>query len=242
MDIFKAIINRIKRTHQYKRLWDYRSMIISYFDEIDVTYEEAESTLHKATSGKCLYFESETGQQLEALIFSAIALIKKDVDSILEIGTGGGANTVILAALFPSAIIHTYDIPVSDRDYDSLAWRADDSGFSERIFKDNIIFHEKNSFLMLSDNLPDFDLVYVDGGHSYPAVAWDAMYAYNKTRTGGFIVFHDYNRPPNDPTRDSNHVKDLLDNYLSKIIEEDVVCLPWAGYDRKARICLIHKR
>lgn len=242
MNRFRAIINRIKRPYANMKLWDYRSMLICYFDKLDVTYEEAESKLHKATSGKCLYFESKTGQQLEALYFAAISLIKKDVYNILEIGTGSGANTVILAALFPNAKIYTYDLPKQDRDYGNLAWRGNDRGFSERILQDNIVFHEKNSFFMLSDNLPDFDLVYVDGGHSYPAVAWDTMYAYNKTLSGGFIVFHDYNRPNNDPSRDANHVKDLIDNYISTMIDEQIVYLPWSGYDREAKTCLIQKK
>lgn len=223
-------------------IWDYKIPLSSYFDKVGLTYLEAEEKLRKVTSGKCLYFESETGQQLEALIFSSISLIKSSVDNILEIGTGSGANTMILAALFPHAKIHTYDLPKKDRDYGNLAWRAEDSGFSERILQDSIIFHEKNSFFMLSDELPDFDLVYVDGGHSYPAVAWDTMYAYNKTLPGGFIVFHDYNRPNNDPTRDANHVKDLIDNYISTMIDEQIVYLPWAGYDNEARTCLIHKK
>jgi len=87
-----------------------------------------------------------------------------------------------------------------------------------------------------------FDIVFIDGGHSYPSLAWDAMYAYNRTAPGGFILFHDYNRPNNDPRRRGNDVKDLIDNYLREIIEEEIIFLPWAGYDRDARTCVIRKK
>lgn len=219
----------------------YLDALAIFFNKYDLTINEVEYKLKQVTSAKCLYFESETGQQLEALYFAAISLIKEDAENILEIGTGKGANTVILSVLFPGAKIYTYDLPENDRDYDKLSWRVDDINFSNKINRNNIIFHEKNSFYMLSDNLPYFDLVYVDGGHSYPAIAWDAMFAYNKTNPGGFIIFHDYNRPNNDPNRDANHVKDLIDNYLSKIITEEIIYLPWSGYDTDARTCLIRK-
>ena len=85
------------------------------------------------------------------------------------------------------------------------------------------------------------DLIFVDGGHSYPVVARDTMYAYNRTNSGGFIVFHDYNRPSNDPRRSTNDVKDLIDNYLSQIVEEEIYYLPWAGYDSQAKTCVLRK-
>lgn len=237
------ITNIVRRLlHNEKGFVGYQDKIAEYFSGFSLSIDKVENKLRNVTSGDCLYFKSNSGQQLEALYFSAISIINKNVKNILEIGTGGGANTVILASLFPDAKIHTYDLPSNDRDYSSLAWRKEDVKFYERINKDNIIFHEKNSFFMMQDSLPDFDLVYVDGGHSYPAVAWDTMFAYNKMRSGAFIVFHDYDRPTNDPSRDSNHVKDLIDNYFSKTVEEKIFYLPWAGYDSKARTCILHKK
>jgi len=223
--------------------YNYREELERYFSYLGIRFEDAEKRLHEATGGDCLYFKSESGQQLEALIFSAISIYKQEVRTILEIGTGRGDNTVILAFLFPDALIHTFDLPKEDRDYNTLAWRkcSEENTFKEKIVHERIVFHEKNSFYMPTEDLPKFDLVYVDGGHSYPVIAWDAMYAYNMTNPNGFIVFHDYNRPNNDPTRDANHVKDLIDNYMKHIVKEEIYHLPWAGYDPQARTCLLIK-
>lgn len=224
--------------------YNYREGLEKFFSYLGVKFNEAEERLREATGGACLYFASDSGQQLEALIFAALSLYKREVRSILEIGTGQGDNTIILASLFPDALIHTFDLPKEDRDFKTLAWRKDqeENKFIKNILHERITFHEKNSFYMLAEELPKFDLVYVDGGHSYPSLAWDAMYAYNMTNPEGFIVFHDYNRPNNDPTRDANHVKDLIDNYLRKFIKEEIYYLPWAGYDPDAKTCLIIRK
>ena len=188
-----------------------------------------------------LYFESEKKQQLEALYFAAFSIINNNVQNVLEIGTGLGWNTVILSSLYNQAKIYTYDLPVNDRDYSTLAWTQQDEYFLDKINKENIIFKEKNSFFMMEDDLPDLDLIYVDGGHSYPSLAWDTMFAYHKTSPQGMIIFHDYDRPNNDPTRDANHVKDIIDGYLSELIQEKIHYLPWAETDGRARICIIQK-
>lgn len=224
--------------------YNYRKELETFFSLLGVKFGEAEQRLGEVTKEDCLYFASDTGQQLEAVMFSAVSLYKKDVHNILEIGTGNGDNTVILASLFPDAFIHTFDLPKEDRDYKTLAWRNNGEGdnFIKKMLHERIVFHEKNSFYMLSEDLPKFDLSYVDGGHSYPSLAWDAMYAYNMTNPGGIIIFHDYNRPNNDPTRDCNHVKDLIDNYLKNILTEKIYYLPWAGYDPDSKTCLLIKQ
>ena len=242
----KRLIESIKQLLGIKTIiaYNYRKELETFFSLLGVKFEKAEQRLREVMREDCLYFASDKGQQLEAVIFSAVSLYKSDVRNILEIGTGNGDNTVILASLFPDAIIHTFDLPKEDRDYKTLAWRNSGEGdkFKKKILHERIVFHEKNSFYMLSENLPKFDLAYVDGGHSYPSLAWDAMYAYNMTNPGGVIVFHDYNRPNNDPTRDSNHVKDLIDNYLKNILTEEIYYLPWAGYDPDSKTCLLIKQ
>lgn len=242
----KSIVKNIKRllVPSSTIAYDYKGELEKFFLHIGTRYEDAENRLREATGGDCLYFKSDSGQQLEALIFSAISTSRRDVRSILEIGTGKGDNTVILASLFPLAHLHTFDLPKEDRDYNTLAWRkgSEENSFTEVITHERITFHEKNSFYLLSEDLPKFDLAFVDGGHSYPSLAWDAMYAYNMTKPGGIIIFHDYNRPNNDPTRDCNHVKDLIDNYLKNILTEIIYYLPWAGYDPDAKTCLLIKQ
>ena len=91
--------------------------------------------------------------------------------------------------------------------------------FKKNIDKDNIVFIEKNNFFLPSLGLPDkFDLIWMDGGHYYPAVAWDIMFAYNRLRSGGFMFMHDYGSK-------KLHVKAVV-NYVNNLIEEDIKFLP----------------
>src|SRR4030067_2682981 len=101
----KSIVRYIKRllAQPSTIAYDYRGELENFFLHLGTHYEDAEKHLREATGGDCLYFRSDSGQQLEALIFSAISLYKRDVRSILEIGTGRGDNTVILASLFTHA-------------------------------------------------------------------------------------------------------------------------------------------
>jgi predicted O-methyltransferase YrrM len=231
---------KLKEPETYK---NYKNDLEVYFKTLDITYNEAESNLKNKLGDDILFFKNTKGQQLEALIFSAISLSNYQFDNILEIGTGSGANTSILAKLFPDAKVYTYDLPRDDIDYESMAWRKKDANFNKRINEKNINFFTENSFFMAKNNMPKFDLIYVDGGHSYPAIAWDGMYAYNHSNKNAFIVFHDYNRPNNDPRikNSTNDIKDFIDNYFIHIIPEKVHFLPWAGYDPHARICLVQK-
>lgn len=222
---------------------NYQEDLSQYFQTLKVTYEEAEKNLKEKVGEDILYFTSTKGQQLEALIFSAISLTNTKVENILEIGTGSGANTFILAKLFNDSKIFTFDLPKDDIDYENMAWRKGSKEFEGNIKEENITFYQKNSFFMLEKEMPKFDLIYVDGGHSYPAIAWDGMYSYHRSNDGAFIVFHDYNRPNNDPRikNSTNDVKDFIDNYFVHMIPEEVHYLPWAGYDPNARICVVQK-
>jgi predicted O-methyltransferase YrrM len=37
----------------------------------------------------------------------------------------------------------------------------------------------------------EFDLVWIDGGHLYPEIAWDICNAYHRVRKGGFLMCDD---------------------------------------------------
>tara|TARA_B100000315_G_scaffold259513_1_gene315869 strand:+ start:2574 stop:3404 length:831 start_codon:yes stop_codon:yes gene_type:complete len=233
-------INSEKSIINIDEPYNYINELDNYFSSIGTNFDLAKDNLMKSAGPDILFFQSNKGQQIEALLFSAISIIKNDVYNILEIGTGSGANTYILSCLFPNSTVYSYDLPETDINYESLAWRKHDDEFYKRVNRKNIVFVEKNSFFTLSDSLPQFDLIYVDGGHDYPVVAWDAMFSYNQTRSDGFIIFDDYNRGNSISDSGYNDVNHLIE-FLSKIIKEDVIYLPWAGYDNKARRCLIRK-
>ena len=83
-------------------------------------------------------------------------------------------------------------------------------------------FIPKNSFFLPSLGLPEkFEIVWVDGGHQFPVVAWDIMLAYNYLEDGGFMFIHDYYVEP----AKASQVKDTID-YIKNRIKEKVWYLP----------------
>jgi len=59
--------------------------------------------------------------------------------------------------------------------------------------RDNINFHKCPSIDFLNKS-PDnyYDIIYIDGDHSYQGVKGDLMYSFNKIKNGGYIMGHDY--------------------------------------------------
>ncbi len=57
----------------------------------------------------------------------------------------------------------------------------------------NINIHKSNSIVFLQ-NQPDttYDIIYIDGDHSYEGVKQDLIHSYKKIKNGGFIMGHDY--------------------------------------------------
>lgn len=142
------------------------------------------------------YDHKPLGLQLNRIYFAIAALMLKNVENILEIGTGTGWSTAAFSSLFPEAIIYTIDLPEDDPNYKHGHRGETDQREirrRENINRENIILIEKNSFFLPSMDLPKkFELILVDGDHEYPQVAGDIMFAYSHIVEGGFIFMHDY--------------------------------------------------
>ena len=176
---------------------------------------------------------------LHHLYFAMASLTIKDVKNVLEIGTGLGETTAVLSGLFPDATIYTIDLPGKDIDYLN-SWRSLKKKknamqrFKENINKKNIKFIPENSFFLPSLELPGmFEIIWIDGGHDFPAVAWDIMFAYSHLQHGGFMFMHDYSIEPMQYTR----VKNVLE-YISTRIKEKILILPSVGNDNAKTACI----
>lgn len=132
------------------------------------------------------------------LVFSALSISKIEVRNILEIGTFDGEFTWILSRLFPKAQIKTFDLPSADPLLRDFYNREDDSSFQlyknkqkKNLANKNISLIESNSFFLLDKVSEKFDLIWVDGGHLYPEVAWDLCSAYHLCSAGGHVLCDD---------------------------------------------------
>jgi len=198
-------------------------------DSFKVDFDDVIQQLVKI--GKESYTELLNSEQLPPIhynhcYFAMASLLLKDVKNVLEIGTGPGRSTKVLAQLFPNANVYTVDVP-SDDPYFKQSWLGRDFGqFEKEILINtslrNIAVLRDNSFFLPSLDMPKkFELIFVDGSHIYPAVAWDIMYAYGAIAPGGFLFMHDYEVI----TKTDNHVKHVVE-YMRSRIRETIWLLP----------------
>jgi len=131
-------------------------------------------------------------------VFAAISCVH-NVRRLLEIGTSDGDFATFLAHLFSHASIQTWDLPpssFSDVDVDmyhniqtgygdqTLVSRAklDVLGNVEQVRKDS-------THLTFVSDL--FDVIWVDGDHTFPVVAFDIINALRLVRPQGWVCVDD---------------------------------------------------
>lgn len=166
----------------------------------------------------------QRGRHLHWFYFALASLILPDMKNALEIGTGIGQSTRIISHLFPESNIYTIDVPECDVGYEmSVRARKGQKRLSANIGNsEKIKFIESNSFFLPSLSLPDnFEFIFVDGYHHYPAVAWDMMFAYNRLASTAILFAHDFQVDDN-----GNDVHPTLDYIKSRIKEEVFI---WPG-------------
>lgn len=173
----------------------WREEVENFCHNLGVSLEAAEQRVEKIGECGSRYFKDG---HLDQLCFAIAGFVLGDMENVLEIGTGFWESTVSLSALIPTATIYTVDAKRKKQKYPANMT--------------NIVFIQKNSFFLPSMGLPEeFDLIWIDGHHSYPVVAWDVMFSYNRLRTGGFIFMHDYVLGgKNDIARIFTYVKGII--------------------------------
>lgn len=134
-------------------------------------------------------------KDIDAIYRPAWVALKKsgfEPKTILELGTFMGYSTRFLAMLWPNAQIYTVDIPDSDPLY-GAKWTP-----RRQFDEPNIHAVAANTVHILDQNLPNFDLIWLDAGHGFPSVAIDHVYCIHKLNPGGWL-FTDDVTPPLDP-------------------------------------------
>lgn len=184
------------------------------FIEFGVSATEVEKKMAEAE------LDDDARGAVYSFYFAMASLVIPDAKNILEQGTGWGRGVNTLSRLFPSATIYTIDLPRDDKEFprtNSRRRRRGIDGFKRNVSRDNVVFIESNTFFLPSLKLPDkFDLIWVDGGHNFPVVAWDIMFSYNHMNDNGFMLMHDCEK---------TKVKDVL-GYIESRIKEKIWLFP----------------
>ena len=114
------------------------------------------------------------------IIFAAISKSNYKINNILEIGTHNGKTASILSKLFPTAKITTIDLEDDDPIFKNTYNRNTNiKSFIKNRNKlisqqKNINFLQINSLkLSVNNDIPEQDLIWVDGAHGYPIVSAD---------------------------------------------------------------------
>jgi predicted O-methyltransferase YrrM len=137
--------------------------------------------------------EMQSPLSFHLLAFTALQVGGFRPTNILELGTFQGKTTALLSELFPAAMIYTVDLPETDIVYEKFREiiSSEKSKLTARISKPNIKAIQSNTAWMLKQDLPEFDLIWVDAWHKYPEVAWDHMFAMNKLSQNGWLFSDD---------------------------------------------------
>lgn len=127
---------------------------------------------------------------------------------VLEIGTADASFTSFLARAFPDSIIETIDLAAGDPRF----WNATDNevGTEENATgglksespelkirtanlhsSSNIVFREMNSLELSRFDEHKFDLIWVDGDHTFPVVACDIANAIRLLESDGVMMCDD---------------------------------------------------
>ena len=132
------------------------------------------------------------------LVASALTERSPRAERILEIGTYLGEFASILAGLFPDASITTVDLPDQDPRVQSTYMRDGAEAFKtfvdereRNLNHSNITCVRRSSFHLREEVQGEFDLIWVDGWHLYPQVAWDLCNAYHLLGRGGVLMCDD---------------------------------------------------
>jgi len=210
-----------------------------FFSKFNVTLEEARKKLKGIAPDDWAYDFKGTFQHL---YFAMVSVAISDVKNVLEMGTGLGETTAVLSGLFPMARIYTIDVPSTDDEFRKRAWRnlpQKKNGkvrFKKNIDRENITYINRNSFFLPFFNLPKkFEVIFVDGGHLYPVVAWDIMFAYHHLEDGGFMFMHDYSIAS---IPKQSRVKNMLD-YLVPRIDEEILLFPGSPNKKRNEVVKI---
>lgn len=142
-------------------------------------------------------FDEKNGMWSEHLVlFAALSEARSDFHKILEIGTFNGESAKILSEIFPNSLITTIDLPRSEISklliYEYETKNDVIIAKREKNLKSasNVDFKEMNSLELIHHDYK-YDLIWIDGDHSYPTAAIDISNAVRLLTKNGVALCDD---------------------------------------------------
>jgi predicted O-methyltransferase YrrM len=125
-----------------------------------------------------------------------------EVRSIVEIGVYEGKTSKKFRALFPNAFLYLIDPWELYEEYTSVEAGPESltpSDYEKAYNKVQEIFAQDKKVKIIRktsmealDDVPEADLIFIDGNHSYASVKQDIEHWLPKLRPGGMFAGHDY--------------------------------------------------
>ncbi len=190
---------------EYKLLQDQNKRFLN----IGLNRDRAVQKLNSVLSGLYgqMYSEKKGMWSEHLILFSAISDIENPPKKILEIGTFNGETARILSALFPRSKITTIDLELDEilksdlYKYETKDKKLMSSREMNLKSLPNVTFLEKNS-LELIDSHDKFDLIWIDGEHSYPIASIDISNSIRLLSPTGAAICDDVYLKASDSNKD----------------------------------------
>lgn len=159
-----------------------------------------------------------------------IRKIKKKKFKYLEIGVFEGNSFLFVLSQFKSASCYAVDPWInSDDKHTALKFTHNmnviEKNFDKNLydFRSNFSKIKKKSDVFLQETQEIFDVIYVDGDHTYSRVLSDAIKSWKLLNKNGVLIFDDYfYHYPHNPR---GYVGYAINNFLNKIKKEYKILL-----------------
>ena len=184
------------------------------FSEVDIDFEQNKNfqrfnfnrklSIEKLNKISFLLFKEKYNENNSMfsehlIVFSALSekfANNKEFNNILEIGTYDGKTAIILSELFPNATITTIDLPDNDENFTNTYDRKEDQEFIKKrnsilSTKKNVKFEQLNSLNLYNYPSGIYDLIWIDGNHDFPTVAFDIINSFRLLKKNGFMMVDD---------------------------------------------------
>ena len=236
---YKMIINEKSILNDQKKL----------FKRINWDFDKSLKILNKILlDNNYKKFDDSKESMISQHLLAFCSIISKKPKKILEIGTYDGETTFLLSKIFPYSKITTIDLKENTNLFINSYNRSDHffkKSFLKRrkvnLNKKNIKFIEDNSFNLQRYNFSNFDLIWIDGDHDYPALAWDLCNSFHLLSKKGIIMCDDIYFNKSSTYKVLEYLKDekfINVNYILKRISKNFSSDPFI----KKHIAIVTKK